>query len=76
MPRRRKPTPREQGLHALSLIVSGDLYEGLRLYCFKQRLKHQHLLRRLLGDFLATKGIVRVVPLGGEDVRYELLKRP
>ena len=66
----RKATPKDQGLHAVSLILSEDLFEGLRLYCFKNRTKYQHVLRKLLGDFLATKGIVRAVPGEGEDVTY------
>ena len=70
----RKATPKDQGLHAVSLILSEDLYEGLRFYCFKNRTKHQHVLRKLLGDFLATKGIVRVVPGDGEDVTYRRQK--
>ena len=73
---RRKPTPKDQGLHAVSLILSEDLYEGLRLYCFKNRTKYQHVVRRLLGDFLATKGIVRVVPGPDGESAYELLKKP
>ena len=74
--RRRQPTPAEQGLHPVSLILSDALYEGLRLYCFTNRMRHQELLRKLLGEFLAAKGIVRVVH--GEDrrVEYELTRPP
>jgi len=74
--RRRQPTPAQQGLHPVSLILSEDLYEGLRLYCFTNRMKHQELLRKLLGEFLAAKGISKVVH--GEDgqVDYELTRRP
>lgn len=73
---KKKPTPRQQGLHAVSLILSESLYEGLRLYCFKNRTKYQHVLRRLLGDFLATKGIVRVVALTDDETDYELVRKP
>ena len=66
----RKATPKDQGLHAVSLILSEDLYEGLRFYCFKNRTKYQHVLRKVLGDFLATKGIVRVVPGETDEVTY------
>jgi hypothetical protein len=74
--RRRQATPADQGLHPVSLILSEGLYEGLRLYCFTNRMKHQELLRKLLGEFLAAKGIAKVVR--GEDgrVEYELLKGP
>ena len=74
--RRRQPTPAEQGLHPVSLILSEALYEGLRLYCFTNRMKHQELLRKLLGEFLASKGVTKVVH--GEDNRvdYELTRPP
>ena len=76
-PGRGKPTPKDQGLHAVSLILSEDLYEGLRHYSFRSRTKYQHVLRKLLGEFLATKGIVRVIPgEEGEDDSYELLPPP
>jgi hypothetical protein len=74
--RRRQATPAEQGLHPVSLILSGPLYEGLRLYCFTNRKKHQELLRKLLGEFLASKGIVRVVHGQKNQVRYELTRPP
>jgi hypothetical protein len=73
--RRRQATPAELGLHPVSLILSEDLYEGLRLYCFSNRMKHQELLRKLLGEFLAAKGIAKVVAREG-GVDYELLKAP
>src|SRR5690348_10125058 len=73
--RRRQATPAELGLHPVSLILSKDLYEGLRLYCFSNRMKHQELLRKLLGEFLAAKGIAKVVAREG-GVDYELLKAP
>jgi len=47
----------------------------LRLYCFSNRMKHQELLRKLLGEFLAAKGFARVVAREG-GVDYELLKAP
>ncbi len=74
--RRKQSTPAQQGLHPVSLILSEDLYEGLRFYCFANRMKHQELLRKLLGEFLASKGIARVVQ--GEDgqIDYQLLKTP
>jgi hypothetical protein len=76
-PRRpRQPTPAEQGLHPVSLVLSEALYEGLRLYCFTNRMKYQELLRKLLGEFLAAKGIAKVVRDDGGEVQYELLKPP
>lgn len=74
--RRRQATPAELGLHPVSLILSEDLYEGLRLYCFSNRLKHQELLRKLLGEFLAAKGIAKVVRTEDGRTDYELLKAP
>jgi hypothetical protein len=74
--RPRQPTPAELGLHPVSLILSEPLYEGLRLYCFTNRMKHQELLRKLLGEFLAGKGIVRVVHGGDGRVGHELLRSP
>jgi hypothetical protein len=74
--RRRQPTPADLGLHPVSLILSEALYEGLRLYCFTNRMKHQELLRKLLGEFLAAKGIVRVVHPEPQVVDYELTRPP
>jgi hypothetical protein len=74
-PRRRQETPAQQGLHPVSLILSEALYEGLRLYCFTNRMKHQELLRKLLGEFLASKGLTKVVR--GEDGKVDYhLERP
>lgn len=73
--RRRQETPAQQGLHPVSLILSEALYEGLRLYCFTNRMKHQELLRKLLGEFLAAKGLAKVVR--GDDGRVDYrLERP
>src|SRR5436190_1593044 len=73
---RRQSTPAEQGLHPVSLILSEALYEGLRLYCFTNRMKHQELLRKLLGEFLAAKGLARVTRGQEGRVDYELLRPP
>ena len=75
-PKRRQATPAEQGLHPVSLILPESLYEGLRLYCFTNRLKHQELLRKLLGEFLAAKGLVKVVRDEEGKATYDLEKRP
>jgi hypothetical protein len=60
----------------VSLILTEALYEGLRLYCFTNRMKHQELLRKLLGEFLAAKGIVKVVHGEAGQVDYELTRPP
>jgi len=60
----------------VSLILTAELYEGLRLYCFTNRMKHQELLRKLLGEFLAAKGIVKVIHGEEGQVVYELTRRP
>lgn len=71
-----RPTPKAQGLHAVSLILSEPLYEGMRLYCFRNRIAFQDLLRRLLGEFLSSKGVTRPKPAEGGETSYELLARP
>jgi hypothetical protein len=75
-PRRRQETPAQQGLHPVSLILSEALYEGLRLYCFTNRMRHQELLRKLLGEFLASKGLAKVVRKEDGTVDYHLERPP